>query len=170
MEHEPTRDRGVRPPEEDLGYLLPRAGLALGDELSGVVRAHGMSLRGFTVLSALATGGPPTSIALAERLGIAWSAVNLTLNELEDDGLLERVADPADRRTRRLEPTPAGRAARAAAQRDVEGVHERVLAALPEPARPALIAALQALVGGPLEERGDARVRHRRGRGRPGAD
>jgi MarR family transcriptional regulator, temperature-dependent positive regulator of motility len=54
----------------------------------------------------------------------------LMLNELEDDGYIERKRDPDDRRRHIVELTPAGRRAVERAEKGMESVEDQVLAAL----------------------------------------
>jgi MarR family transcriptional regulator for hemolysin len=56
---------------------------------------------------------PPdsTQVELANRIGIERATITRMLDSLEGDGLIERLADPADRRTKRIRLTPAGDAA-----------------------------------------------------------
>lgn len=49
--------------------------------------------------------------ALVERLSISKQAVQQLLDGLEGDGIVERLADPTDKRGRIIRLTPAGRAA-----------------------------------------------------------
>ncbi len=53
---------------------------------------------------------------LAERVGMTKQALGEFANDLERQGLLETVRDPADRRVRILRPTRRGRQAVAAAE------------------------------------------------------
>lgn len=45
---------------------------------------------------------------LARRMGISRQAVGQLIDDLEQMGLMERVADPADRRAKRVQLSPAG--------------------------------------------------------------
>ncbi|MCA5892298.1 MarR family winged helix-turn-helix transcriptional regulator [Isoptericola sp. NEAU-Y5] len=66
--------------------------------------------RGYEVLAAVARDAPPTQAALAARLGIDRTVMTYLLDELVGCGLVERRADPADRRARRIVATDHGRA------------------------------------------------------------
>ena len=64
-----------------------------------------------SLLSALAVvhvHGPLTLGALAELEGIAPPTVTKIVGKLQDQDLVERIADPADRRVCRVETTTAG--------------------------------------------------------------
>lgn len=86
--------------------------------------------RGYQVLS-MATGGPcGTQAAMAERLGLDRTVMTHLIDDLEVNGLVERIPDPADRRARRVSLTKAGRSAYAAAAAQVAAVERSVLAGL----------------------------------------
>jgi MarR family transcriptional regulator for hemolysin len=56
---------------------------------------------------------PPesTQVELANRIGIERATITRMLDSLEADGLVERLADPADRRIKRIRLTSAGETA-----------------------------------------------------------
>jgi MarR family transcriptional regulator for hemolysin len=56
---------------------------------------------------------PPesTQVEIASRIGIERATLTRMLDTLEADGLVERLADPSDRRTKRIRLTSAGLAA-----------------------------------------------------------
>ena len=66
--------------------------------------------RGFQVLASAANYAPPTQLALGRQLGIDRSVLTYLLDDLERAKLLERRADPADRRARRIVLTRTGEA------------------------------------------------------------
>jgi DNA-binding MarR family transcriptional regulator len=99
------------------------------------------------VLEHLAMAGPLTIGEAAAHLNRAQSVVSEIVRHLEDQGLLERESDPADRRRTLVWLTPAGH--RALRQdREVLGLDllARALAHVPADQAEALIAGLQALV------------------------
>jgi DNA-binding MarR family transcriptional regulator len=66
-----------------------------------------------SLTAALATvdrHGPLTPSELAERERVQRPTVTRVLCRLEEEGLVERAADPADRRSALITVTPAGRA------------------------------------------------------------
>jgi DNA-binding MarR family transcriptional regulator len=65
--------------------------------------------RGYQVLKFAAEEAPATQLALAQQLGIDRTVMTYLLDDLERAGLVERRADPADRRARRVVATEAGR-------------------------------------------------------------
>ncbi|MEV7423848.1 MULTISPECIES: MarR family winged helix-turn-helix transcriptional regulator [unclassified Streptomyces] len=64
---------------------------------------------GLALLRVLVEEGQPLRIGrIAERLGVRTPHVTRQVRELERQGLVERVLEPADRRARRITPTPLG--------------------------------------------------------------
>src|SRR5688572_15336574 len=53
---------------------------------------------------------PSAQVDIAKRLRIEGPTMTRVLDTLETDGLVERVPDPSDRRSKRLRLTPAGEA------------------------------------------------------------
>jgi DNA-binding MarR family transcriptional regulator len=93
----------------DLGWGLAvvfrayvKAADTIADEIPG-------GNRGYQVLSAAALDDPGSQAAMAQRLGIDRTVMTYLLDDLESAHLVERQADPADRRTRRVVATPHGR-------------------------------------------------------------
>ena len=78
---------------------------------------QGLNTPQFALLGALArwTGAPPTVRQLAHHMALDRTTLGHNLRPLERDGLVEIVADPTDRRVRRIRLTDAGRARRIAA-------------------------------------------------------
>ncbi len=84
--------------------------------------------------------------ALSRRLGITPSTLTRNLARLEDEHLVERVADPGDGRAFHVTLTLAGRRAAEGVERQGVGFAEDVLARLPESDRGALVSALEHLI------------------------
>ncbi|MFI6496541.1 MarR family winged helix-turn-helix transcriptional regulator [Nonomuraea typhae] len=64
----------------------------------------------YAVLVALDDGGPASQAELSRRTGIYRSDMVAVLNALAGRDLIERAADPADRRRNVITLTPSGRA------------------------------------------------------------
>jgi DNA-binding MarR family transcriptional regulator len=107
-------------------------------QLSGASRA---------VLLHLAMAGPLTVGEAARHLDRAQSVVSDIVTQLETKGLLERQADPADRRRTLVWLTPRG-ARRLEDDRDVLGreLVERAMREMPATERASLLAGLRALL------------------------
>ena len=97
-----------------------------------------MSLRHFMALSYVADPGGISQQQLAEILGIDANNTVLLLNEMERQGLIRRVRDPADRRRHLVEVTEHGEELFQRAQRARETVEDEVLGALSAPERETL--------------------------------
>lgn len=90
----------------------------------------GMSMRHYLALSYVAEPGGISQQQLSEILCIDPNNTVLLLNELESDGLIRRVRDPADRRRHVVQMTEAGELAFERGQRARESVEDEVLRAL----------------------------------------
>ncbi|HTU96402.1 MAG TPA: MarR family transcriptional regulator [Solirubrobacteraceae bacterium] len=90
----------------------------------------GMSLRHYLALSYVADPGGISQQQLSEILCIDANNTVLLLNEMEGQGLIRRVRDPADRRRHLVEVTGHGQDLFERAQRAREGVEDEVLATL----------------------------------------
>jgi DNA-binding MarR family transcriptional regulator len=64
--------------------------------------------RGYQVLSTAAQGTVGSQLALAQHLGVDRTVMTYLLDDLESAGLIERRADPTDRRARRIVATQKG--------------------------------------------------------------
>lgn len=71
-------------------------------------------------------------VDIARRLRIEGPTMTRMLDTLEADGLVERLPDPSDRRTKQLRLTPAGEAALEAIFTIVDELRERLLEGVPE--------------------------------------
>ena len=90
----------------------------------------GMSLRHYLALSYVADPGGISQQQLSEILCIDANNTVLLLNDMEGQGLIRRVRDPADRRRHVVEVTEHGRDLFQSAQRTRENVEDEVLGAL----------------------------------------
>lgn len=102
------------PAEADLAILLAAAMSAVSERLLAAVHASGTTeMRqsyGFVIRAVSAE--QPTVNRLAERLGVTKQSVSRLVDDMERDGLVERVVVPEDRRARRLHLTAKGAAVR----------------------------------------------------------
>ncbi|PRC48668.1 MarR family transcriptional regulator, partial [Mycobacterium sp. ITM-2017-0098] len=81
-----------------------------------VLAEHGLTMWGYAVLSTLDRTAFRTQAALAEAINADKTRIIRTLDELQDDGYLERRPDPDDRRVRLLAITDKGREVKNAVQ------------------------------------------------------
>ena len=112
-----------------------------------VLEENGLSMWGYSVLVALDRSAIRTQAALAEAIGADKTRIIAVLDELQDKGLIERVADPDDRRARLLAITKDGRRVKEATQAAIQRGEERWLGTLSASDRATFLRVLQELSG-----------------------
>jgi DNA-binding MarR family transcriptional regulator len=110
-----------------------------------VLAAHGLSMWGYIVLSALDRSPIRTQSALAEAIGADKTRIIATLDELQQRGYIERMPDPDDRRARLLAITEPGRSVKDAVQVDIQRGEEHWLGQLSANEREVFLRALNQL-------------------------
>ncbi|MBE1530432.1 MarR family winged helix-turn-helix transcriptional regulator [Actinomadura algeriensis] len=104
----PAVDEAVR----TLLLLMPRlVGRAKRLPVPSALRGLDLAPRHLALLAHLEYDGPASVNELAARLEVAPTTVSLMVGELSQPGVLERTADPADRRRRIVAIAPAYTAA-----------------------------------------------------------
>ncbi|MBW8484187.1 MarR family winged helix-turn-helix transcriptional regulator [Actinomadura parmotrematis] len=93
--------------ERELGVFLRRA-RAASDRLSRAVHPE-LDSAAYGLLAYLREHGPARPSDLAGYVGVGKATITRQMNVLEGLGLVERHADPADGRARRLALTEEGR-------------------------------------------------------------
>ncbi len=94
--------------QDDLGWALATVLRAYMRAADTAFAGLPGGARGYRLLSSVALDCPRTQLALAHHVGLDRTVVTYLLDDLAAAGLLERQADPADRRTRRVVLTPSG--------------------------------------------------------------
>ena len=90
--------------------MLLDAGRAQFARLEEALKAVGLSAAKYKVLSQIAKSKDPVPLRLlAEEQQCVASNVTTLVDRLETDGLVRRVDDPADRRSKRAELTELGK-------------------------------------------------------------
>ncbi|MDB5523797.1 MAG: Transcriptional regulator, MarR family [Rhizobium sp.] len=92
---------------------IRRASRQLGQLYEDAMGDTGLKGTQFTLLSQIRQDGQPALKALAEAMVMDLSALGHTLKPLIRDGLVELVADPRDRRVKRVRLTTLGEAKQA---------------------------------------------------------
>jgi DNA-binding MarR family transcriptional regulator len=92
-----------------LSLHLQRAARAVGRRFDLALRPLGLTGGQFSLLMSLNRPEPPTMGSVAALLAMDRTTLTANLKPLERRGLLTVTADPADRRSRRLALTDAGR-------------------------------------------------------------
>lgn len=118
--------------DTDLGRALGVVFRAWVRSANAVMNDLPGGARGYHVLAAAVADRAGSQAGLAQELGIDRTVMTYLVDDLERAGLLQRRADPADRRNRRLVATDAGTASWHAAGRRLRSAEEHVLGGLPE--------------------------------------
>ncbi|MFC4145122.1 MarR family winged helix-turn-helix transcriptional regulator [Micromonospora mangrovi] len=138
----PPRDQDDRP---DLAAVVTRLSRALIAREQPILAAHGVSMWGYVVLTALDETPLRTQAALARTIGADKTRIIGVLDDLQERGLIRRQPDPADRRVHLLRLTPAGRRLRTSTQRAIRQEEDRLLDRLPAADRQAFLRVLRTL-------------------------
>lgn len=126
----PSPETTVRTGADDFGSAL---GSLLRSYLGGAresIEDVPGGPRGFQVLAIAAAGSCRNQASIAETLGLDRTVMTYLVDDLERAALVERRPDPADRRSRQVVLTDAGRATYDTAQATLGRVERQVLAAL----------------------------------------
>ncbi|NUR89666.1 MAG: MarR family transcriptional regulator [Nonomuraea sp.] len=110
-----------------------------------VLAAHGISMWGYAVLTALADATVRTQAALAEAIGADKTRIIGTLDRLQAAGLITREPDPRDRRVRILAITAEGARVHASVRAGVRAGEDRLLDRLSPADREAFLRAVGTL-------------------------
>ncbi|KUI35978.1 MarR family transcriptional regulator [Mycobacterium sp. IS-1590] len=136
-----------KPRRRDLAAMLAPLLRRLIALETPVLAEHGVSMWGYSVLSALDESPVRTQAALAEAIGADKTRIIPTLDELQERGYIERSPDPADRRVRLLAITETGRALKDSVQAQIQRGEERLLSVLSPADRRAFLRALHEMTG-----------------------
>jgi DNA-binding MarR family transcriptional regulator len=126
----PTQARPVGPPRELLGstgFLLKKLGFRLKERAMEALEGTGMTPYHQAVLAMLDEGACSTQAKIADALGYDRSQLVGLLDELEEQGFIERRRDKQDRRRHVVTMTPAGREALATLREVSKGVDKELL-------------------------------------------
>lgn len=126
--------RPRRPPARDpdnVMWSLLEAARAVETELERALAEVQLSGAKLAALTHLVEAGEPVSLGeLAERCACVRSNITQLVDRLEADRLVERVDDPADRRSLLAAITPLGRERQSAGARKVQKVRRKLAKAL----------------------------------------
>lgn len=129
-----------------LYYLLKHAQLRLADLTGPALAPFGINGRQCAVLVAIDEQAPSSQHDIAQRMGIDRTTMVALVDELEGKGLVERRADPRDRRKNVVVLTPAGRDTLLGATTAVDEAERRFLGPLSDEEAAAFRATLRATV------------------------
>ena len=96
-------------PGATVGFLLSQLGAANSRWFHDVLVPSGLDPRQFAILRFVAGAEGQSQNALGESLQIAPSRMVALIDELEEEGLVERRHNPSDRRAKALHVTDRGR-------------------------------------------------------------
>ncbi len=129
----------------DLAAMVSRLARALVEAERPVLAAHDLSMWGYIVLTALRDEPMRTQAALARSIGADKTRIISVLDDLQERDLIEREADPADRRVRLLRLTSAGRRLHTKVRSAIRQQEDHLLSGLPAGDRAAFVRTLQLL-------------------------
>jgi MarR family transcriptional regulator for hemolysin len=116
--------------EDSLGWLLAQCFRAYGaantQAVAGIPHGH----RGYQALSGAAHCSARNQAELARQLGVDRTVMVYLVDDLATAGLVERIADPKDRRSRLIRATPEGQRQLDATQTAIQNAEAAVLAPL----------------------------------------
>ena len=107
---------------DDFGWALGVLLRSYRDRVTEAVSDFPQGSRGYAVMAEVFRGAQPSQLALANHLGLDRTVMTYLVDDLEKAGLVERRANPTDRRQRQIVATPRGRQL-------VEGACQRVIQA-----------------------------------------
>ena len=115
---------------DDLGWMLGAVFRSYRDAAKTGMGELPGGPRGYQVLRFAAEESSATQLAIAQQLGIDRTVMTYLLDDLVRAGLVERRADPSDRRARHVVATAAGRTRLAELDEEFRRAEEAVLAPL----------------------------------------
>lgn len=124
------RDPGTSGEAEDFGWSLGVLLRAYRSAVTGAVEDLPHGHRGYQILSTVVHDDQPSQLALANHLGIDRTVMTYLLDDLVEAGLVERRANPADRRQRKIVATDAGTRTLSRFERRVQEARDGVLGSL----------------------------------------
>lgn len=129
----PTLKPPNKPPRElvkSTSFLLKRLGFAIKERTMEAFEAQGANAYQHGVLCSLAESRAETQAQIADALGYDRSWLVGLLDELEEEGLIERKPDPVDRRRNIVTLKPEGEARLLELRVLSKGVEDEFLAPL----------------------------------------
>jgi len=128
---------------DEIGFLIARAKLVALQLVDEQLEEFGLKRQSYATLSLACTEYGLTQRELAASLKVDPSRLVAILDELQGRELVVREVDPADRRSRTIRATDAGRQLRAQAAESVRRVEEMLLGGIPAGERAAVMGALR---------------------------
>jgi DNA-binding MarR family transcriptional regulator len=112
-------------------FALVHAAQAIEERWQGALAGVGLSTAKLGALTVLVEAGEPLSLSeLAARLTCVRSNITQLVDRLDGEGLVRRVENPVDRRSKKAAITPLGIERQAAGAREMERVQRELGSAL----------------------------------------
>ncbi|WP_129668566.1 MarR family winged helix-turn-helix transcriptional regulator [Phytoactinopolyspora endophytica] len=124
--------------ESDLGWALGRVFRAYVKMFDAAFDQLPGGPRGFHILTATTKAAPRNQLALAQHLGVDRTVMTYLLDDLVEAGLVERQADPTDRRARLVVATERGRELQQRLESHLAAAEDHLLSSLDEAGRSTL--------------------------------
>lgn len=135
--------RPTNAPPGDFGWHLGMVLREYHNRFEAAVEGMPSGIRGFQILSTVVHRDPPNQQALGAHLNIDRTVLTYLIDDLENDGAVERVPAPSDRRARKVLATDRGKELLAHYEHHVAEAEADLLASLD----PADATALMGLIG-----------------------
>lgn len=132
--------------DTDVVVLLARASGSALRTANAALEPFGLRARHYATVKIAAERGGVPQRQIGASLGLDPSAVVALVDDLESLGLVQRLPDPEDRRTRVVTVTAAGRAMLARVAGVARGVQEEALEGLSAAERSTFVSLLQRIV------------------------
>jgi DNA-binding MarR family transcriptional regulator len=116
--------------EDNFGWLLAQCFRAHVSAMDRAVADFPHGHRGFQALLGAANCSAKNQAELAKQLGVDRTVMVYLVDDLEKAGLVERLPDPNDRRSRLIRATEAGARRLVATQTAISAAESELLAAL----------------------------------------
>ncbi|MEP6997371.1 MAG: MarR family transcriptional regulator [Betaproteobacteria bacterium] len=127
MNEKATKPSNAAATRSQLTFALVHAAHAIETRWQESLAGVGLSTAKLGALTVLVQAGEPLSLGdLAARLTCVRSNITQLVDRLDADGLVRRVENPADRRSKKAAITPRGIERQAAGTREIERVQKEL--------------------------------------------
>lgn len=130
------------PTQQQIGYLVKQVQQEVRSHLDGALARHDVTMASYAAMAALDEDPGLSNADLARRCFVTPQTMNRIVRDLAAEGRVVRSPDPEHGRIQRTELTRGGARLVARCRREVEAIHDRMLAEL----APDEVAALQDLL------------------------
>jgi len=121
------RDPRGKPAIASLTYTANRLARALNRAAENGALAHDTTLPQLFILKVLGEGVPLSNADVARRTFVSSQAAHIVVSELVEGGIIERIADPSNRRVRLLRLTEAGWTLLSACEQEIVDREQRLI-------------------------------------------